>query len=283
MTLPGGGREEGVGVPPPRSRRLRSLEAQLSERDLAILSDLGRLRLLTGRHIERLHFHHGSPLTSARKTRSSLQRLYVQGLIVRLDRRIGGIRSGSSGYVYALSADGQRLTQQRGPAGGTRLRRPWEPSQLFTDHILAVSELYVSMQERHREGACELMGFEAEPACWRSWHGYGGEQRHVKPDAFVHVGVGDHEALCFVEVDRGTESLTVIRRKGQAFVDYWRTGIEQEHAGIFPSVLWLTTSARRQEQIIEALARLEPEAWKLFRVDQLTRGADVLIDNINQP
>ena len=93
MTLPSGGGRRW-------ERRKVVAGSELSTRDLAILGDLARLRLLTGRLIERLHFQDGSPLTAARKSRSSLQRLYEWGLIVRLERQIGGIRAGSSGFVY---------------------------------------------------------------------------------------------------------------------------------------------------------------------------------------
>lgn len=283
MSLPGGAQGRGDRERRGRRRSLRQVEAHLSERDRAILTDLGKFRLLTGRHIERLHFADGSPLTAARKSRSTLQRLYAQKLISRLDRRIGGIRAGSSGYIYALTASGQRIASRHGPAGGSRLRRHWEPSRLFTEHLLAISELYVGLVEADRAGAIELLDFQAEPACWRSWHGHGGEVRYVKPDALVQLAVGEVEAACFVEVDRGTESLSVIRRKSQAYVDYWHTGVEQARHELFPSVLWLTTDARRAEQIVDELARLDPETWKLFRVDQLARGIDAVTNTINQP
>lgn len=272
MTLPGGGRQRGG-----RPREVSVKE--LSKRDMAILTDLGKLRLLTGRLIERLHFQDGSPLTSSRKSRSCLQRLYELGLVVRLERRIGGIRSGSSGFIYGLSGRGQKLTSATGPAGGTRLRRPWEPSAVFADHVLAVATLYVDLRGAERSGLVEVVDFEAEPACWRHWQGHGGEHRMLKPDCFVHLGSGELEHLAFVEVDRGTESLSVIRRKAEVFVDYWRSGVEQQRLGVFPKVLWLTTTDKRAEQLIDSLARLDPETWQLFQVGRLDQDIVQLIIN----
>src|SRR5690348_806582 len=76
------------------------LRAKLSQRDLEVLATLGRLRLLTGGQIQRLHMADGSSTTQARRSRAMLQRLTELRLVVRLERRIGGVRSGSSGFVY---------------------------------------------------------------------------------------------------------------------------------------------------------------------------------------
>ncbi len=247
-------------------RRRGSVSRDCSAREWAVLQDLARVRLLTGRHVQRLHLSEGSPLTQARRTRSLLQRMTEAGLLHRLERRIGGVYAGSSGYVYGLSTAGQRLANKRGPAGGVRLRKPWEPSSQFTDHVLAVSELYVQLREAEAAGQLELLDFQSEPACWRYWTGLGGERQVLKPDAFISIASGDYEYRSFVEVDRSTESSTVIRRKATAYVSYWQNGSEQARHGIFPAVVWLVPDDHRKQQVIEALARLPAESWQLFRV-----------------
>ena len=100
--------------------------------------------------------------------------------------------------------------------------------------MLAVSELYVGLVEAHRSGAAELLAFAAEPACWRSFAGQGGEVVTLKPDAFVQLGIGDIERSLFVEVDLSTESQPVIQRKCRVYAAYWRTGLEAQHRGVFP-------------------------------------------------
>lgn len=250
--------------------------SDLSERDLAVLADLARVRLLTGRFVERLQLSEGSPLTRARRTRSLLQRLNDMGLVTRMERQVGGVRAGSSGFVYALAANGQRLTTGHGPVGGVRRRRPWEPARLFVDHILAVSEVFVDLREAEREQRIELLAFEAEPACWRHWHGQSNEALILKPDAFTVIGSGDFEHSWFVEVDLGTESRSVIKRKAMVYAHYWRSGEEQRQRGLFPRVLWLTDTERRRDDLTEALASLDPELWQLFQVG-LRRGAVELV------
>lgn len=250
-----------------RQGQLERVAEELSERDWAVLGDLGRVRLLTGRHVQRLHVNVGSPLTQARRSRSLLQRLYDEDLVLRLERRVGGIRAGSAGFAYALSARGQRLITGQGPAGGRRLRRPWEPSSAFAGHVLAVSELYVQLREAERvEPKLELVDFQAEPAAWRWWHGLSGEPFVLKPDAFIVVAEGDSEHFTFLELDRSTESLRVIRRKALTYVNYWQSGTEQTRQGVFPRVLFVVPDEHRQARVIDTLSQLEAEVWQLFQV-----------------
>lgn len=259
-----------------RGGALRKVEADLGPRDWAVLHDLARVRLLTGRMVQRLHVHEGSSLTQARRTRSLLQRLHDLGLVHRSERRIGGVYAGSAGFVYGLTAVGQRLTTKLGPAGGKRLRRPWEPAAGFVDHVLAVSELYVKLREAERGGEVDLISFEAEPAGWRWWVDVSGKRLVLKPDAVVVLGSGDIELHEFVEVDRSTESGTVLKRKALVYVDYWQAGVEQAKSGIFPLVVWLVPDERRKQQLVEVLARLPPEAWQLFTVGLYDRAVDSL-------
>ena len=249
-----------------RGRGCERLTEGLSERDWAILQDLARVRLATGRQLQRLHVAEGSPLTRARRTRSILQRLTDDGVLVRLERQVGGVHAGSSGYTYGLSAAGQRLTSMRGPAGGVRLRRPWEPAPGFVDHVLLVTELYVNLREAEGVKAVEVLDFVTEPPCWRWWHGPSGERLVLKPDAFVRLGVGDVEQVSFVEVDRATESTTVLRRKADTYVAYWRSGEEQAREGVFPRCMWLVPSSKRLAQFSGVLGRLDPDVWQLFQV-----------------
>jgi hypothetical protein len=132
------------------------------------------------------------------------------------------------------------------------------------DHVLAVSELYVRLRESERSGELELLSFEAEPACWRRWQRVSGEQIAVKPDVFVILGIGEIELHQFVEVDRSTESGTVLRRKLMAYVDYWQAGVEQAHRGIFPRVVWLVPDEHRKAQLVSVMAKLPPDSWHLF-------------------
>ena len=98
------------------SGRAARLRARLGERDLAVLASLATLRLLTGKQLQRLHVTDGSPLTRARRARALLQRLTELRLVVRLDRRIGGIRARSDGCLLYTSPSPRDRTRSRMPS-----------------------------------------------------------------------------------------------------------------------------------------------------------------------
>ena len=260
-----------------RGRRPISVALQsLTERDRGLIESLARVRLLCARQVERLHFQEGSALTRARRCRRTLARLTSQHFLHRFERRIGGAHAGSSGYLYGLSAYGQRLLRTSGPAGGSRRRRPWEPSHQFQDHVLAVSELYVRLVEATRAGGLEMAAFDAEPSCWRRYLGHGGEGLILKPDAFVIVARGDFEYCAFVEVDLGTESIATIRRKVEAYRTYARTGVEQARLGVFPRLVLLVSDEPRAKTLVHGLRAVMSESPELSRIGLLDQAIDLL-------
>ncbi len=249
-----------------RGGRVAVIRASLSDRDLGVLADLSRVRLLSARKIERLHFMDGSSGSRSRRSRRVLKRLHEAGLVVRLQRRVGGVHAGSSGHIYALSSLGQRVIDVPGPAGGVRQRRPWEPSAHFVDHILDVAETYVLLREAEREGQFDLICFDAEPACWRRVFEFGGSSFVLKPDAFVVLGVGEYEQVSFIEIDRGTEHTPTLKRKLAAYVSAYHAGVEQAGGAAFPQVVWIVHDERRAELLRSLVSRLPPPASELFVV-----------------
>lgn len=251
-----------TGRTPRRGRisasEVRQLRSRLSQRDLAILAAVEALRLLQATEVQRAIFTSGSELTRARRARSTLQRLTEAGLLARLSRRIGGVRAGSAGYIYTLTPFGQRVLHPN----AKRLRRVREPGSAFVDHVLAVAELWTRLHEATRAGSLRLVEFQAEPACWRRPEG-GVSGFAVKPDAHVVVETGDWELHWFIEVDLGTESVSVIRRKADSYVRYWHTGTELHATGVFPRVLFTVPDEHRREKIVDTLSRVDPEAWQL--------------------
>jgi hypothetical protein len=241
--------------------RLPQLVAELTERDLAILATLHRIRMATAMQLERLHFAGDS----SRTRRRSLARLVDRRLLAQLDRRIGGVRAGSAGHVYALGTAGQRLTNGTAVAG-RRVQRPWTPGASFVAHTLAVSDLYVRLVERERERAIAVRAFVTEPMCWRSFHGRGGAHLVLKPDAFVHLRVNGHEDRWFVEVDRGTEAPNTLARKCSLYRAYWSSGGEQTATGVFPRVLFLVPDEARRAVVRAVFGAQPSESQLLFAV-----------------
>jgi protein involved in plasmid replication-relaxation len=256
--------------------RTARLRARLSERDLEVLRSLYRLRLLTSSQVRRLHLTTGSPQTRARRTRALLQRQQELGLLVALDRRVGGVQPGSSATVYGLSGLGLAVLDFQGPRGGRR-RRATDTKPYFMFHVLAVSELAVALAERTRETGAELLVFDGEPAAWRKYSGPDGAPAVLKPDAYAVVGLGDDlERSVFAEVDLASESLPTIERKCAQYLAFWRSGMEQREHGVFPLVMWLVPNEARRKQIQAVIDRLNTDTRRLFVVALQRDGAALL-------
>ncbi|MGA8364804.1 MAG: replication-relaxation family protein [Solirubrobacteraceae bacterium] len=241
-----------------------------------MLASLAELRFLTARQIERWHYQGATPLARARAARRGLERLTSLGVLTRLERRIGGVRAGSAGYVYALDLSGQRVAARYGWLHVGRTRRLREPGRTFLRHSLAVAEVHVRLIEADRAGTLELIERQSEPTCWRSFAGPGGGRLILKPDAFAVVATPTLELSWFVEVDQDTESATTIERKLAAHVAYWRSGREVATQGVQPRTLWLAPNARRVGQLERAVGRLPLEARPLFAVAAFDRVIEAL-------
>lgn len=251
------------------------LRQQIGERDLAILAMLRELRLMTGQQIRRAFFPDGSQITQARKTRAVLKRLIELRLVVRLRRRVGGLRGGSEGQIAGLSGLGHAVLDV-GTETTRRHRSVTDTKLSFQEHVLAVADLRIQLLEHSRTGHAELLEFEAEPACWRRFSGIGGHAVTLKPDAFVRLAVGEYIVVAFIEQDMATESLPTIVRKLGVHIDYWRSGQEQHEHGVHPQVWWLVPDTARLKAMARAIGRVPAEARQLFEVVLTEQAADQL-------
>jgi hypothetical protein len=204
--------------------RLRELEAALTARDFALLQQVASLRFVSGAQLTRLCFAGGDdPLADARAARRALLRLVRLDVLARLPRPVGGVRAGSAGFVYHLGLGGQRLAARRGWQPERRGRRSLAPGTLFVRHALQAAELHTRLTEGDRSRSFELLELTAEPACWRSNGGLGGQRVTLKPDSYVRLGVGAYEHSYFLELDRGTEGTRALEAQMQRYVSYHRS------------------------------------------------------------
>lgn len=253
---------------------MQQLGDQLSERDRRLLRDVADLRLVTGSQLQRLAF--AGPQASSQNTRiarRTLERLTRLGLLQRLHRRVGGIRAGSSSFVYAITPAGAQAIGRQ--VGRGRVR---EPSLTFLTHQLAVAEVVVALRAAHDEGILQELHIETEPACWRPLDdGSGGV---LKPDLFLTAVLADEELLAFIEVDNDTEHAAALARKTALYRAHYASGREQQAEGVFPEVLWLASSERRRQQLRAAIDRLAgpPGLHRVLPPEQLlnyiTKGGD---------
>lgn len=254
-------RSDSVSPRPARrisARQLQLLRDQLSFRDFGILFTVRDYRLMRAHQIRRIHFdEHATEDTAERIARRVLRRLVQRGLLHRLERRVGGVRAGSAGFVYSLSPLGHRLL------GSSTRKRSYEPSPTFMAHTLAITELGTMVTKKAIDLQLNSWEVVPEPRCWRSYHD-GSKPVTLKPDLYIRLSNYEEEWAWFVEVDLGTESRTQVLKKCKIYEDYWRTGLEQEAAGLFPKVLWSALTARRVVQLeryLESFAHLGPDLY----------------------
>ena len=233
---------------------VEALREKLTDRQWSCLRDIGRLGTATGRQLERLHYE--ATETGKRQARHDLAMLTSTRALQRLTRSIGGVRSGSRGYVYAVGVAGQRLLSP----GKARYRPPWTPQPSYLRHALNVSDLYVQLRLAERAGLLELDAFDAEPRSWRSFAGPGGGMVTLKPDAYAALLLGEFEDRYFIEMDMATESGPRILSKAKTYIRYFQSGREQGASGVFPIVVWVTTTPERRDFIVRMLAKIgEPD------------------------
>jgi len=242
-------------------RSLIRLNDQLSDRDRQVIHSIASHRFLSAKQIERFHFaEHASSLTASRICRRVLGRLVEERLLMRLQRRVGGLHAGSASYVYTLAAAGRRLVGAESP------RQVREPSLRFLEHSLAIGDAHVALLETSRTGAFELLQVEIEPACARRYLGPGGARETLRPDLFVISARGEFEYCWFLEIDRGTEYKPTLVSKCRQYQTYRRTGHEQDRLNTFPLVVWVTPDERRARDVEKAIRSARTLQHELFRV-----------------
>ncbi|MGC4105908.1 MAG: replication-relaxation family protein [Thermomicrobiales bacterium] len=230
---------------------LQRLAKRLSERDWGILRFLHQHRYATTDQLRRVFFvDHANPAAATRACVRVLDRLLGLRIVTRLERRVGGVRHGSAGFIWCLDVIGDRLTRAQ---GGSR-KRLLEPSFPFLTHTLAVTETHVELLEATRAGSFLLNGVQVETEAWRDYVAPGGVRSMLKPDLMVMVSSDAYDDHWYIEVDLGTESQPALLRKCRAYEDYRRTGRAQAEHGVFPRVLWVLTTPERAAKLTAAIA-----------------------------
>jgi hypothetical protein len=250
-----------------RADHIEWVRQRLTDRDRAIVKTLGLLRLATGSQLERLHFADLNPESGPVVRRRVLGRLSRWGVLVTGERRIGGIRAGSTGLIYALDTVGQHLLV----TSDVTPRRPGLPGERFLAHVLAVAELYVALVERQRLGQLGLSRFFAEPASW--WpNQFGG---WLKPDAYALLSTATHDDAWWIEVDRATESLPTLQAKLTTYLDFARSG-QAGPVGLVPRVLVTVPDEARLQTVTRLIHRLPAPADTLFVVERFDKATAFL-------
>ncbi|MEM9520399.1 MAG: replication-relaxation family protein [Actinomycetota bacterium] len=228
--------------------RLSELRSILDSLDNDILDTVGRFRLVNGNQLTHL-FTDGTP-ASVRAMQRRTRRLVEWQVLDRLERRVGGVRAGSAGYIYRLGTAGRKLREIDGRPASR------EPGSRFVAHTLEITEVYVQLIHLHKTAQLRLVRFDPEPIAWRTWTGPSGEKNSLRPDGFCIVERDRTRSFWFIEIDMATEVSSTILRKMNRYIAYLETGIEQQKlSGVFPRVLWHAPGLPQRSHTLATIAR----------------------------
>jgi len=232
-------------------RQLERLAASLSDRDRAILEALQDSRFMTSKQISRQHFEldHANPTAAQRAANRAMHKLRGHGLATTIYRRVGGVKGGSSGHVWALTPTGHRFLGL--DSNAQPRKRNFEPSPRFVEHTLAVSELKVRL---YSMDGIAVTTIQLEPHCWRSYNGRHGVRQQLKPDIYAVTSDGKYEDSWFFEIDLNTEAPSRVLSKCEQYQEYYRSDAEQAKCGVFPRVVWIVPNAKRKTTLQNHIA-----------------------------
>lgn len=221
-------------------------------RDRQIVLSVATWRQLAAGHLRSMHFH---DLASNTPLDRALKRLVETRHLARIERRmVGGTGAGSGQYVYQLGREGWAL------AG--REKAYWA-FRAVDYHTLAIADVYVELLELERAGKIRIRGRVSEPETLTVIAGV-----ELRPDMFVEVDdlVNGRTVTLWVEVDMGTERMSVIRKK---LADYWHAYQNADESRVFPQVLFLAPDDDRAKQLRFTIEQGSEEAQALFVVSKV--------------
>lgn len=216
----------------------------LTERDKAILREVGRFGVITRRQLMNLHmFRSGS------RAKERLKRLVDGGYLAT--RR------------QPLSIGGPRLVYTAGPLvseSRDARKRLGELSDLFLDHELGLIDIHIAFDQ------CATM------TRWLTSKDLGTLSLRVVPDAYVEFEQDGLTYCAFIEYDRGTETLGRIERKVRAYLELARSGqFDRVFHRRFFRVLVVTDTTGRMATLSKASARLTDKVLRFTTHATLVR------------
>lgn len=219
----------------------------LQPRDLHLLRELHLLRV-----IDREQARVIAGLTSVTRANTRLLALVRSGYL----RHVAvGTERGGHKYLYALTRQGAAAVQR--PFAGVPLKsHAVIAGQPFLEHQLRLNAVYLRL--RYHRIPVPNVGMTR----WSTFARALAPQVPLIPDAYVELATADGPKAAFLEIDQGTESLRVWRRKTDEYVKF-------AVSGAFPTlfrhpqfrVLVIAPSARR---IATVRACIAAKTTKIF-------------------
>ena len=175
----------------------------VQDRDRHLLSELDVLRI-----VDREMAKVVAPFPSTATANMRLLALTRAGLLRRFF--VGSVAFGRKA-IYTLSAKGSELVHAQ-LGGINRASNRVVVGDTFVEHQMAINDFYVSLKYRAIPLACQ------RPRRWRTFHQSISDAIKLRPDAYFEVEVSRTIRALFLEIDRGTEALSVWQQKTAYFL-----------------------------------------------------------------
>lgn len=223
------------------------------ERDLKMLRALSVLRVIDREQASLI-----AGFKSTTRANSRLQKLRVAGILKRFFfvSALGGKKA-----VYCLSKKGASLAEV--PANA--IQRPADSFLIgdkFVAHQLAINEIYC-------RGLCNV-ATDFRMQNWRTFSKPFASGSALVPDAYFEVLIGESTRPMFLEVDRGTEGLSVWTKKTEAYLGLAASG---QFAALFQQprfgVLVVTLSHGRMKSLRAHVAKITPKLFYFSTLGQI--------------
>jgi hypothetical protein len=228
----------------------------LQPRDREFLKELSTLRIADREQIKIV-----AGFGSTTRVNTRLLKLTRAGLLRRFFLGSGGGRKA----LYAVSERGARLVDA--PARGPR--RPQGAiflADAFVEHQLALNSIYCAVKFAR-------ISVPGVMFCrWVAFHNAIAPELRLIPDGYVEFLTPAGILAAFVEVDLGTETLTIWKEKTRQYLQLATSGAYRQIFGHDRfRVLIVSSSERRQESIRKSIAAVTE---KIFRFATLEHARD---------
>lgn len=241
----------------PRAALLKHLTLSQSDLNAFFALSLKAYRLLTCRNLSLLYY------PSEDVCHERMSQLCQAGLVTRLF--IPSIDGEKRDEIYTLSRAGAQALATHTKSSPLGLASYRKPSFLFLEHALRISDFMCAMEAALKESKTRLLSWRSErqlkPARGRGLtvlHPFElGEKIPVIPDGHFALETDGRVEHFFLEADRGTMSLFVMKKKMLGYIQLYRKGLHSSYYGVTSfRVLIVTTTAYRRDKMREALRKI---------------------------
>lgn len=229
----------------------------LQNRDRHLLSELGVMRIIdreTAKIVAGFH--------STRRANTRLLQLTRSGLLRRFF--VGSIAHGRKS-IYTLSPKGAELVSAK-LGGVNRSSGRLVVGDAFVEHQSGINEIYVAVRYR----PAEMPGIRF--VRWHSFRQPISEAIKLTPDGYFELAFADSLRAMFLEVDRGTEALSVWQQKTACYLQLALSG---DFAKKFRQpqfrVLVVANSERRLANIRATVAKSTEKIFWFSTLDAINR------------